>query len=221
MPIEITPTEERAIISFALDEPVFFANLIDKMSSDFFVLDEAQYVFKIIKFCYDNKGEIPSRALVKDLVEKTLSVDNDEFREILEICDHKVSPRDYDVIKDRVITWLRSRTLSSIYDDDVIESTRAGDYSKVEDILDRASQLQDLTGDYMWFFDELPILFEKNTEVKYTTEFSELDRYINDGGPTKGDVLIWMAPTGVGKSIAICNNAAACVKMGLNVLHVT
>jgi len=137
--------------------------------------------------------------LVRDLVEKTITVDQEEFRDVLEICNHKINPRDYNTIKDRFIQWMRSRTLNEVYNDRIIEATRSGDYSELEKIIERASRLQDLSGDYMWFFDDLQQLFEKNIETKYTTGFSELDRYINDGGPTKGDVLIWMAPTGVGK----------------------
>lgn len=199
MSVEITSTEEKAIIALALDEPVFFGSLIEEIGPDFFTLDEAKYVFRVIKWCYSERGEIPSRELVKDLVEKTLTVDREDFREILEICNHKINPRDYDIIKDRFIKWLRSRTLDEVYQDAAIAAAKDGDYTELEKIIDRAARLQDLTGDYMWFFDEIKSLFEENIEEKFTTGFAELDQYINEGGPTKGDVLIWMAPTGVGK----------------------
>jgi len=222
MSIEITATEEKAIIALAIDEPVFFSNLIDQIDSDFFTLDEAKYLFKIIKWFHNEKGKIPSRDMLRGLAEKTLTNDpDDEFIEVLKLCEHEIDPRDYDIIKDRFIKWLRSRTLNEVYKDNIIESVKSGDYTELEKIISKAARLQDLSGEYMWFFNDLNRLFEENIEVKYTTGFPELDRYINEGGPTKGDVLIFMAPTGVGKSIAICNNAAACVKKGLNVLHVT
>jgi replicative DNA helicase len=221
MSIELTGVEERAIIAMALDEPTFFSSIIDQIDSEFFTLDEAKYIFKIIKFCYDNNGDIPSRELVRDLTEKTLTTDIDNYREILEICDHKINPRDYDLIKERFINWLRARTLNNVYNDDIIESIKTGNYTELEKIIEKASRIQDLSGEYMWFFDDVSKIFQENIEIKYTTGFKELDVHINEGGPTKGDVMVWMAPTGVGKSIVICNNAAACVKMGLKVLHIT
>jgi len=203
MSVEITGTEERAIISLALDEPTFFSSIIDQINPNFFALDEAKYVFKVIKFCYDNKGEIPSRDLVKGLVEKTLTVDKENFREILDICNHKIDPRDYDIIKDRFITWLRSRTLDEVYQDNIIEAARHGNYSELEKILEKAAKIQDLSGDYMWFFNDIEKIFEKNIEVKYTTGFPELDKYINEGGPTKGDVMVYMGATGTGKCCSL------------------
>lgn len=220
MSIEITPTEERSIIALALDEPTFFSALIDQVDPHFFNLDEARYVYRIIKHCYDSKGEIPSRQLVRDLAEKTLET-NDNFEEILEICDYEISLRDYDIIKDRFISWLRSRTLDAIYDDNVIESVRSGDYNELEKIVNRAARIQSMDGEYLWFFKQLDVLFDEEVEVKYTTGFPELDQHINEGGPTKGDVMVFMAPTGSGKSIVICNNVVACLKRGLRVLHVT
>lgn len=199
MSIEITATEEKAIIALALDEPIFFESLITEINTDFFALDEAKYVYKVIRWCYDQNDKIPSRELVRGLVEKTLSVDRENFREILDIVDHKINPRDYDIIKDRFIKWLRSRTLNEVYQDNIIEAARAGDYTELEKIIERAAKLQDLSGDTMWFFDDIKKLFEENIEIKYTTGFTELDQYINEGGPTKGDTLVWMAPTGVGK----------------------
>jgi replicative DNA helicase len=203
MPIEITGTEEKAVIAMALDEPMFFSSIIDQIKTDYFSLDETKYVYKVIKFCYDNKGEIPTRSLVKALVEKTLTVDQENFRDILEICDYQINPRDYDLVKDRFITWLRSKTLDEVYHDNIIEAARNGNYTELEKIVERASRIQDLSGDYMWFFKDIEKIFSKTIEVKYTTGFPELDKYINEGGPTKGDVMVWMGTTGSGKCCSL------------------
>jgi replicative DNA helicase len=116
---------------------------------------------------------------------------------------------------------MRSKTLETAYNDEIIEAARAGDYTQLEEIVQRAARIQNLSDNFMWFFDDVDELFNEQTEEKLTTGFPELDRHINEGGPTKGDVMVWMAPTGTGKSIVICNNAAACLRSGLKVLHIT
>jgi replicative DNA helicase len=44
---------------------------------------------------------------------------------------------------------------------------------------------------------------------------------IEGNGPAKGEILCWMAPTGVGKSILLPHSGIACLKRGCNVLHIT
>ncbi len=55
----------------------------------------------------------------------------------------------------------------------------------------------------------------------FTTGFPQLDQALNNGGPSRGEVLIWVAPTGIGKSIMLINNGATLVKLDKKVLHIT
>ena len=73
----------------------------------------------------------------------------------------------------------------------------------------------------MFFFKESELLFIKDLEKRYTTGFPKLDTWLNEGGPTKGEVVCYMAGTGVGKSILLPHSGMANVKRGSNVLHVT
>jgi replicative DNA helicase len=40
-----------------------------------------------------------------------------------------------------------------------------------------------------------------------TTGFASLDQRLNNGGPSRKEVVCWLAATNVGKSIMLCNNA--------------
>jgi replicative DNA helicase len=57
--------------------------------------------------------------------------------------------------------------------------------------------------------------------IHYSTGFSRLDAALNDGGPSPGQVLIWLAATNVGKSIVLCNNSVNSILSGLDTLHVS
>jgi replicative DNA helicase len=218
---EFTPLEERNIISIALEEPDFFGHMMDKLQQDHFETDECKLLFSIIELYYRRKGNLPTRELTKDIALKHLDADDPLLPDIIDILNNEINPRDYGYIKDNIKNWARQQIVGELYSDDGIEAFKTGNFEKLQEVLDKAYTVQDISKDLMWFFEESDKLFDEHAEVKYTTGFPTLDKYINDGGPTKSDVLLWMAPTGTGKSILICNNAAACLKRGLNVLHVT
>ena len=218
---EFTPLEERNIISIALEEPDFFGHIMDKLSQDHFETDACKLLFSIIELYYRRKTQIPTRQLTRDIALKHLDADDPLLDEIVDIIDNEINPRDYEFIKDSIKGWTKKQIVAELYSDDGIEAFQTSNFDRLQEILDKAYTVQDISKDLMWFFDETDTLFDEQAEIKYTTGFPTLDKYINDGGPTKGDVLLWMAPTGTGKSILICNNAAACLKRGLNVLHVT
>jgi replicative DNA helicase len=111
-------------------------------------------------------------------------------------------------------------------------------YEEILDVIDRKSNpreipvirdaLIDFARDkaYSRLFSEEALeahedLFIEAKEEKLTTGFTRLDAYLNEGGPTKKEVVCWMAPTGVGKSIMLVNSSVECVRRGLNVLFVT
>lgn len=218
---ELSILEEKAIICLAFDEPEFLSHILPKIKNDYFSNDECKFLFTIINFHHDKNGAIPSRELVRDTAARHLTVDDPNYKEILSLCNYRLNPRDYTHIKENLISWLKRKAYGIIYSDTGINAYESGDFSAIEKIIEDASKIQDVGSGGMWFFNNLESLFDEHIEEKYTTGFKILDSHINEGGPTRGDVLLFMAPTGHGKSIAIINNAVACIKMGLNVLHVT
>lgn len=218
---ELTPSEERSLIALAFDEPEFFSFIINQIEDEYFGLDECKFVFTILKHHQSANAVIPSRELTRDIASKYLTVDTPGYEEILDLFNYKIDPRDYEIIKQNILTWLRSKAYGMLFSDRGLEAYSQGNYQQLHDLVDNASRIQDISSEGMWFFNEMDMLFDEHHEEKYTTGFPNLDPKINDGGPTKGDVLVWMAPTGTGKSIIIINTAAACIARKLNVLHVT
>lgn len=217
----LTPIEERALISLAFDEPSFFSFLMKQLNDDYFSMQECKFVFTILKHHYETNAVLPSRELTKDIACKYITVDTPNYEEILNLFSYKIDPRDYEIVKKDIIEWLKNKAYGTLFSDEGIDAYSQGDYQRIHDLVNNAARVQDIGSDGLWFFDDVDPLFEENYEVKYTTGFPTLDPKINDGGPTDGDVLIWMAPTGVGKSITLINNAAACIARGLDVLHIT
>ena len=214
------PNQERSIISLAFADPEFFQVVGGHLETEYFSDLYARYVFTIINHHFNKNGIVIPRELCRDEALKELTTD-DEFEEILEIIDRESDPREVPIIKETLIDWCKNRAYSKLYDSEAIEAFERGDYASITGIIEDAARITDVSSNGLWFFDEVDQLFDEEIEEKYTTGFPRLDAILNEGGPSKKDCFIWMAPTNVGKSIMLVNSAAANIKRGKNVLYIT
>jgi replicative DNA helicase len=207
------PNQERSIISLAFSDPEFFQVIGSHLESEYFSDLYSRFVFTVINHHFNKSGIVIPRELCRDEVLKELTSD-DEFEEILSIIDRESDPREVPVIKETLIDWCKNRAYSKLYDSEAIESFERGDYESITGIIEEAAKITDVSSKGLWFFDEVDALFEETIEEKYTTGFPRMDAILNEGGPTRKDAFLWMAPTNVGKS-------AANVKRSKNVLYIT
>ena len=213
--------EEEAIVALMLDHPDLFVSLTHHLSYKLFQKHAVQYVVQNILNYYEKYEIFPTRNLLIDIIKNDLTVDDVGYEEILEIASKESDPREVPALKDRLLDWARSKSYGLLYDEETIRMYNDGNYDGLEKIIEDARHIQDFGKKGFWFFDNIEKLFVEEEVEHYTTGFPQLDKYINDGGPSKKEMLVWMAPTGVGKSIVLCNNAAANVLRGHNVLYVT
>jgi len=214
------PNEEKAIISLAFSSPEFYSSVGQHLDVKYFNNPAVQYVFAIIDMLYEQHEIVPTREMVKDIALKRLTVD-DEYQDVIDIIDRESDPREIPVVKDTLIGWAREKAYGLLYSKDAMDAYDRGDFDSLGDIVENAQRIVDVsqTGDQ--FFKTYQTIFDTSTEVKLTTGFKDLDRWINEGGPTKGDVFVWMAPTGIGKTMILVNTGAMCFRANQKVLHIT
>lgn len=214
------PTEEKAIISLAFDQPEFFSAILPWIKIEYFEQAETRWVFAIIKHHFEKDEVILSRGMCLDIARIELTAD-DPHKEVLEVINRESDPRDVPIISSRLRDWAKKKAYSQIFSEEAYSAHERGDYAEIEKIIEEAQKITSVGSACHFFFDELDPLFIEANEKKLTTGFPELDRYINEGGPIKKDVFCWMGPTNTGKSIALVNTAAGCVKRSLNTLYIT
>lgn len=203
--------QEEAIVSLALDHPEFFTNAGQYIKPSMFVRPECQYVIAHILNAYEKYGIIPSRAVLRSKVIKELTVD-DNYKEVLALIDRKSNHREVPIIKEELLKWARKRAFGMLYSDEAIASYHIGDFNAIENIFNEANKVVDVSVGGFWLFKSLETLFEPQANIHLTTGFQKLDAILNEGGPSPKEVLCWMAPTGVGKSILLINNAISSFK---------
>lgn len=214
------PETEVAIVSLIFDYPEFFTSIGQHFTHKFFHKAEAKYVIGIVEELYEKFGSVPPRSVVRDEAFKKLTVE-DDYEPIVELINRASDPRELPFVKKEIINWARDQAYGLIYSDEGMTAYEMGDYDRLEEIFEQAKRITDVSDNGMFFFKESEMLFVKDLETRYTTGFSRLDQWLNEGGPTKGEVVCYMAGTGVGKSILLPHSGMANVKRGCNVLHVT
>lgn len=214
------PNEEKAIISLAFDIPEFFNQVGRFMNYKFFQKLEHQFVYAIIEKHYNKHNCIPTRELALDIAKKNLTVD-DDWEPIVETIQRKSNFREVPAVKEMLIIWAKSKAYGLLYNNDGYQAWLRKDYESLEKIFDEARRITDVKDAGIKFFDNISLLFEENDGDKLTTGFPSLDLYVNNGGPAKGEVFVWMAPTNKGKSAWLVHTGRVSVEKNLKVLHVT
>lgn len=217
---EFGPHTEKALINLAFEEPEFFEVVNHYLSLDYFSDKKAKFAYALINKYYDEYSVIPSRFIVRDAALKILTV-NDDYSPFLELIDSKIDPKELPIIKGELLKWARHNAYGEIYSDDALAAYENGEYGKLENIVDNANKVRDFGHLGFNFFDRYDELFVQENVEHFTTGFAQLDKYLNNGGPSRGELFSWFAATGVGKSIALVNAGVANILAGRKILHVT
>jgi len=214
------PAEEKVIVSLAFCAPEFFGSVGQHLDPQYFHVPEAKFVFLLIHELFEKHEVVPTRSSIRDAAMKILTVD-DDYETILEVIDYEPDPREVPVVKESLLEWARNKAYGLIYGEDALDAYERGEYDALAEIVENAQRIVDISDAGVDFFKTYHDAFEPTTEVKLTTGFRDLDRHVNEGGPTKGEVFVWMAPTGVGKSLVLVNTGLMSFRANLKVLHIT
>jgi replicative DNA helicase len=214
------PNVEKAIISLIFDQPEFMMAIMPYMKIDFFQTVAAKQIFNIVYYFFEKNQQIITRALCRDQLAEALTAEvNTE--EVFELVDRESEPREVPIIRDIMSDWAKKKAYGQIFSEETNMAYENNDFAAIEKIIEEAHKISSMNAVAHSFFDETDELFVESVVDHLTTGFPALDKVINEGGPARKETFCWMAPTGVGKSIALVNSGAANIKRGKNVLHIT
>lgn len=212
--------DEAAIISLIIDFPELYSGISRFVTPDVFQGLTSKYVMNEIYKDFEKHGSIPSRKLLDSRMKKLLTAE-DPHKEVLALVNRESDPREIPFLRDTLHDWVEDKTYGLLYGPEAEAAYQRKDFDFLRKIFDEASMIRHSGSQGFWFFDQIDELFVENAVDHLTTGFQELDQMLNEGGPSPGEVVVWMASTGVGKSIMLCNQAVTGVINGKNVLFIT
>jgi len=208
------------LISALFKDKVFLQQIIDILDSSYFDSEANIVILDMIKDYFSEYKNAPTLEAMKI---KIVEMDNDLLKktiaENIKAAFANLDAEDLDFVKEKALEFCKNQEIKKAIVNSV-ELLNNGDYESIKALVDNALKAgleRNVGHEYKTSVDERYLESVRNT-VK--TQWEAIDD-IADGGLGKGELGVFVAPAGIGKSWALVNVGAAAAKAGLNVIHYT
>ena len=208
------------LIACLFKDRAFLQQIMDILDPVYF---ESEANITIVESIKDYFQEYKQPPTMEVMSVKVKDLDNDMLR--TQVVEHlkdsykQLDAPDLDFVKEQTIKFCKNQVLKSAIMESV-QLLERGEYEQIKMTIDDAMKagLERAIGhEYIEEIDQRYLESVRNT---VTTGWDIVDD-IADGGLGKGELGVFVAPSGIGKSWALVNVGAAAVKAGLNVIHYT
>lgn len=220
---------QQKLVQIVLTDKFFSEQVIDILKPEYF---ETDYLQLIVKQFYKYKSSYeksPSLDTLITVIKLYLNENKSLLDDALEseIADFikkiKKNPKveDEDYIKDEAVKFCKDGEMASaiIKSAKILQEKKSDTkYEEIRSIMDRAMKAgteNNYGTDYMKDFENR---YKPELRDPITTGWSEIDN-ITKGGYGKGELVVYLAPTGIGKSFILAHHATVGVKSGKNVIY--
>ncbi len=208
------------LISALFKDKVFLQQIIDILDSNYFDSEANIVILDMIKDYFSEYKNAPTLEAMKI---KIVEMDNDLLKktiaENIKAAFANLDAEDLDFVKEKALEFCKNQEIKKAIVNSV-ELLNNGDYDSIKALVDNALKAgleRNVGHEYKTSVEERYLESVRNT-VK--TQWEAVDD-IADGGLGKGELGVFVAPAGIGKSWALVNVGAAAAKAGLNVIHYT
>ncbi len=198
----------------------FLQQISDILEAEFFESDANKWIATTVIDYFNEYKSSPTLEVMKVRVD---SVDNDVLEtgivDTLKEIMKNLDADDMEFVQNETIKFCKNQKLKGA----IMESVnllQAGDYDGIKQQIDEAMKSgtdRDLGHDYMV---DIADRFSETTRKTVPTGWNVIDDLM-DGGLGPGELGVFVAPAGIGKSWALVNAAAAAVKAGKTVVQYT
>lgn len=208
------------IISALISDRIFLQTVYDIIKPEYFDSESNEWVVKKILSHFDEYGELPTLDVFKVEVNK---IDRDVLKQSivdnLKQVWNGLESDDLDYVKEKTLEFCKNQTFKNA----ILESVgllEEGKFdiikSKIDDAM-KAGQDTDIGHEYKLQIKER---YESTIRDVIPTGWDVIDE-LADGGFGKGELIMFAAPPGIGKSWALVNVGMAAAKAGKTVVHYT
>lgn len=208
------------LLAVLIKDRVYLQQIHDILDSKYFSSEASQWIAEAIVKYFNEYKSTPTLEVMKVEVDgitqdvlKTAVVDT--LKEVMK----NVDSLDGDYIKDKSLDFCKNQKLKAAILDSV-KLLQQGNYDAIKATVDEAMKAgtdRDIGHEYIQHIEER---FEQNNRKVVPTPWDVIND-ITDGGLGAGEMGVFVAPAGIGKSMALVNAAANCVKKGMNVVYYT
>jgi len=208
------------VISALLTDKAFTQQVSDILLPDFFESEANVWIVDtIIKYFYEYKTA-PTLDVFKIKVQDISSdVLKTSIIEMLKDAFRYLESEDLDFIKEQTLDFCKNQCIKRAILDSV-ELLNKGQYDAIKSTIDiamKAGADKEVGHEYN---ESVQDRYKDNVRSTIATPWPVIND-LSDGGFGKGELVVFVAPAGIGKSWGLINVGAHAVKQGLNVVHYT
>ena len=208
------------IISALLSDRIFFKTVYDIIKPEYFDSEANEWILRTLSSHFDNYEKLPTLDVFKVELDKVnrdiLKVSVvDNLKQIWNTLDSE----DLDYVKSETIEFCKNQEVKNA----ILESVTLLQDGKIEQIktkIDSAMKAGQDTNVGHDYKEDIVERYESTVRDVVPTGWDVIDELV-DGGFGKGELIIFAAPPGIGKSWALVNVGMAAVKAGKTVVHYT
>ena len=208
------------IISALLSDRIFFKTVYDIIKPEYFDSEANEWILRTLSSHFDNYEKLPTLDVFKVELDKVnrdiLKVSVvDNLKQIWNSLDSE----DLDYVKSETIEFCKNQEVKNA----ILESVTLLQDGKIEQIktkIDSAMKAGQDTNVGHDYKEDIVERYESTVRDVVPTGWDVIDELV-DGGFGKGELIIFAAPPGIGKSWALVNIGMAAVKAGKTVVHYT
>ena len=211
---------QNKVLTVLMRDRAFLQQVHDILDPKYFSSESSQWITKTILKYFGEYKSPPTLEVLKvelDQIEvpmlKTTVVDN--IREVLKFAEAE----DLQYIKDKTLDFCKNQKLKAAILKSV-ELLKSGKYDEIKSGIDDAMKAGSDRNIGHEYIDDMALRFVENKRNTIVTPWDVLNE-IMDGGLGSGEMGVFVAPAGIGKSMALVNIAADAAKKGLNVIYYT
>src|SRR5262249_30594015 len=154
-------------------------------------------------------------------VEQVLTCDDrDHYDNIRSWLETEQYPKVYDYLEGAFVEDLKAKAYQAAADKSH-ELVRDKDYPALDRLFHTCFADPNTDTRTLDFKKELDTVLGPENIQSIPIGYDRLDRHMHDKGPARGEVMVWLANTGVGKTTLLLNCARNIEQTGYRVLYVT
>lgn len=208
------------IISSLLTDKAFLQQVTDILLPEFFESESNQWIIETINKYFQEYKVAPTLDVFKIKVQ---DIDRDVLKtsiiEALKDAYRFLESEDLDFVKAETVDFCKNQCIKRAILDSV-ELLNRGQYDEIKASIDAAMKAgadKEVGHEYN---DSVEMRYKDNVRSTIPTPWPVIND-LADGGFGKGELVVFVAPAGIGKSWGLINVGAHAVKTGLNVVHYT
>jgi len=212
---------QQGLLKTIIEDKKFAITIIDSIDSKYFDGPYFKYLMENIKELYKLYGVVPGydtlqQKIMKESRDATVAKVN---LDTLEDIKNRQS-EDNKYIKDTSLNFCKQQVLKKALkvSEEIMNNGEFENYGKIEEVIREALQVGATTDDVQDISKNVRESLQKDCRVPFPTGVVGIDNLLK-GGLARGELAIFLAPTGIGKTTWLTKVANSAFNVGANVLH--